>query len=99
MARPPRVVAVEHVGGHQLRLTFSDGLVRELDFTDALRTNVFAPLHDETLFAQVAVDPVSGTISWPSGIDYDPDILHGDFEPANGRSLKLVREYRIHSGT
>jgi hypothetical protein len=34
------------------------------------------------LFAQVAVDRELGTIGWPNGADLDPDVLHGDFEPA-----------------
>lgn len=95
MTRPPRVAAVKHLGGHQLRLTFSDGLVREFDFSRVLEPNVFAPLRDEAVFAQVSVDPVAGTIYWPQGIDFDPDVLHGDFEPTNGRGPEVLKEYRL----
>ncbi len=35
---------------------------------------------DDSLFAQVAVDPELGTITWPNGVDLDPDVLHGDYE-------------------
>jgi hypothetical protein len=34
------------------------------------------------LFRQVRVDEELGTIVWPNGVDMDPDVLHGDFEPA-----------------
>jgi hypothetical protein len=34
------------------------------------------------LFAQVELDHQTGTIVWPNGADLDPDVLHGDFEPA-----------------
>src|ERR687898_3437003 len=95
MARPARVVGVDHLGGHRLRLTFSDGLVRELDFTQSLRGGVLAALADEHVFAQVSIDPVAGTISWPNGVDLDPDVLHGDFEPESGRAPQLLREYRL----
>jgi hypothetical protein len=37
---------------------------------------------DDVLFGQVRVDAEIGTISWPNGADLDPDLLHGDFEPA-----------------
>jgi hypothetical protein len=95
MARPARVVGVDHLGGHRLRLTFSDSVVRELDFADALRGGVFAPLEDEQVFAQVSIDPVAGTICWPNGVDLDPDVLHGDFEPESGPAPQLLREYRL----
>ena len=34
---------------------------------------------------------------WPNGADLDPDVLHGDFEPASGRPAKLIHEYRLHA--
>ena len=62
MSRLPRVLEVEHLGEHRLRLTFSDGLVRELDFSDAVGDwgGVLEPLCDPAFFAQAAVDPVVG---------------------------------------
>ena len=72
-----RAAAVEHLGARLLRVTFSDGLVRELDFADAL-PGVLATIDDDEVFAGVTVDAVAGTISWSNGIDLDPDVLHGD---------------------
>jgi Protein of unknown function (DUF2442) len=37
---------------------------------------VFAPLRDPEYFARVRVDPELGTISWPSGADWDPLVLY-----------------------
>ena len=95
MDRPARVVAVEHLGAFQLRITFSDDLVRELDFDGVLQGGVFAELEEHSTFAQVSVDEVAGTICWPNGVDLDPDVLHGDFEPASGRPPRLLRQYRL----
>jgi uncharacterized protein DUF2442 len=50
MSRPPRVVSVEHLGDYRLRLTFSDGLVRELDLAAFLEGSVFEPLKDLSLW-------------------------------------------------
>ena len=36
MASLVRVTAVQYLGGRMLRVTFADGLVRELDFADVL---------------------------------------------------------------
>jgi hypothetical protein len=89
-----RVTAVEHLGARLLRVTFSDGLVRELDFADAL-PGVLATIDDDEVFAGVAVDLVAGTISWSNGIDLDPDVLHGDDASASVVQPQVVREYRL----
>src|SRR5581483_4736152 len=95
VGRPPRVTAVVPLEGFQLRLTFSDGLIRELDFDSVLSGGVFQGLRDPAVFREVRVDDVAGTISWPNGVDLDPDVLHGDYQPANGPSASLIREYRL----
>lgn len=95
MSRPARVVGVEHLGELRLRLTFSDGLVRELDFDGVLAGGVFEPLRDPAQFAQVSVDTVAGTIAWPNGVDLDPDVLHGDHAPASGRAPVVLKEYHL----
>jgi hypothetical protein len=89
-----RVTAVEHLGARLLRVTFSDGLVRELNFADAL-PGVLATIDDDEVFAGVTVDSVAGTISWPNGIDLDPDVLHGDDASASAIQPQVVREYRL----
>ncbi|MGH9178539.1 MAG: DUF2442 domain-containing protein [Acidimicrobiales bacterium] len=95
VSRPARIVAVEPMGDHRLRLTFSDDLVRELDFAGVLDGAVFEPLRDAAAFAEVSVDEVAGTIAWPNGVDLDPDVLHGDHQPASGRGPVVLREYRL----
>ena len=94
MSRPARVLEVEHLGEYRLRVTFSDGLVRELDFIRVVGAGVFEPLTDPVLFAQVSVDEVAGTIAGPEDVDLDPDVLHGDHESANGRAPTVLRHYR-----
>lgn len=95
MSRPARVVGVEYLGDLRLRLTFDDELVRELDFDGILKGEVFEPLQDRAVFAQVAVDAVAGTIAWPNGVDLDPDVLHGDHKPASGRGPVVLKQYHL----
>jgi hypothetical protein len=96
VSRPARVVDVEYLGAHRLRLGFSDGLVRDLDFEDLLDGGVFESLRDLKVFSDVRVDPVAGTICWPNGVDLDPDVLHGDAVPASGRAPKVLHEWHLH---
>lgn len=76
----PQVVSAEVRPPHGLRLTFDDGLVRVIDLADELWGTMFEPLRDPAYFARVTVD--HGTVVWPNGLDLDPLVLHGDFEPA-----------------
>jgi hypothetical protein len=77
-----RVTAVEALDDYRLRLTFNDGLERIVDISDMLLGPMGAPLRDPEFFRQVRVDPEARTVVWPNGLDLDPDVLHGDHEPA-----------------
>ena len=94
MATLTRVTDVEHLGARTLRVVFSDGLVRELDFAGRL-PGVLATIDDDVVFAQATVDSVAGTLCWPDGIDLDPDVLHGDQASASAVQPRLLREYRL----
>jgi Protein of unknown function (DUF2442) len=73
-----RITTAEPLGGHSLRLTFSDGLVREVDLSPLLHGPLGAPLRDPDYFRRVRVDKEARTIVWPNGLDPDPDMLHDD---------------------
>ena len=88
LASIPKVLSVVVLPPYGLRLTFDDGLRRDVDLTDELWGPVFEPLKDPSFFAQVVVD--HGTVVWPNGVDLDPVVLHGDApsagaEPGWGR--------------
>lgn len=95
MSRPARIIDVEPLGELRLRLTFSDGLVRELDLDRMLEGGVFESLRDPAEFAKAAVDEIASTIAWPNGIDLDPDVLHGDHPPATGSPPVVLRQYTL----
>lgn len=78
----PRITSVEPLAGFRLRLAFTDGLVREVDLSDDLWGQMAEPLQDPDYFRQVRVNNELGTVVWPNGYDLDPDVLHGDHEPA-----------------
>ncbi len=61
-------------------MTFTDGLVREVDLSGELWGPMAEPLKDADYFGQVRVDSELGTVVWPNGYDLDPDVLHGDYE-------------------
>lgn len=75
------ITEVEIIEGRTVSLTFSDGSNRVVDLTPHLWGPVFdAIAKDDEVFAQIAVDTELGTIGWPNGAHFDPDVLHGDYE-------------------
>ena len=71
------VTEVQVLGHYRLRLTFSDGLVGDVDLSHLRRHGgVFESLRDPEYFAQVRVDPEIGTITWPGGADVAPEVLY-----------------------
>jgi len=75
-----RVTEVEPLDDHRLRVSFNDGVVRDVDCSFLFHGALGEPLRDPTYFTQVRVDGEGGTVVWPSGLDPDPELLHGDHE-------------------
>jgi hypothetical protein len=75
-----RVIDVEPLDDHRLRVSFSDGLVREIDCSFLLHGALGEPLRGLDYFRQVRVDEDARTIVWPNGLDPAPELLHGDYE-------------------
>jgi hypothetical protein len=71
-----KVVGVEKLGGHRLRIRFSDGASGDHDFTQlaAEPGPMLEPLRDAAYFARVFLD--FGALTWPNGFDIAPAWLH-----------------------
>lgn len=91
-----KIDAVEPLEDSWLRLTFSDGAVKDVDIGEILaRGGVFEPIRERReLFEQVRVNPETHTIEWPGEVDLDPDVLYGRFEPGSAARIRrrTVRE-------
>ena len=71
-----RILKAELRGPHHLELSFNDGEQAVIDVEPLLSGAVFEPLRQPSYFAQVALDPVCGTVVWPNGADFAPEALH-----------------------
>jgi len=73
----PRIVEVEVLGDHALRLTFGDGVVGDVTFSDdEWWWGVLEPLRDQDLFAKVGIE--MGTLCWPGELDMAPEPLYAE---------------------
>jgi len=79
-----------------VRLSFSDGAVKDVDSAELLEAGgVFAPMRESReLFEQIRVNPETQTVEWPGDVDLDPDVLYGRYEPASGVRIerRIVRD-------
>jgi uncharacterized protein DUF2442 len=87
------VTAVQVVGDHRLRLTFSDGTIGDVDSSTREWRGVLEPLNDPAYFARVRVDAESGTIAWPNGVDLAPEPLHEQAGETRPRRHRPAAEY------
>ena len=71
-----RIISCERAGLYSLRLRFNDGLTRTVNLEPILEGELYGPLRDPSVFAQVTLDPEVHTVVWPGGADFDPATLH-----------------------
>jgi len=90
-----RITSVECISPHSLRLRFNDGLTRTIDLEPILEGELYGPLRDPGIFAQVALDPEIHTVVWPCGADFDPATLH-DW-PEHEAAFRAAAERWKHS--
>lgn len=81
------VVSAEAIDNKMLRLEFNDGCVKEFDCRPLIgKYPAFAPLQDEKIFRNIALD--GWTVTWNNGsIDIAPEHLY-----ENGRTLYRSEE-------
>jgi len=70
------VTSVTYLEDYKLRLTFDDGVTKDVALRDELYGKVFEPLKDMELFKQVTVNSDTNTIEWPNGADFAPEFLY-----------------------
>jgi hypothetical protein len=77
-----KIVRVEPVGGHRLKIWFSNGMAGEHDFSPDLAVggSMVEPLRDTAYFARVFIE--LGVLAWPNGYDMDAIALHDDMSRA-----------------
>ena len=76
----PRITDAKYIKDYIVELTFSNGSRSELDLRDKVvgRGGVLAELGNIEYFRQVTVDTEAGTLVWPNGVDFCPDVLYSE---------------------
>ena len=69
-----RVVDVDYIKDYALRVTFNDGISKNVDLYPYLKGDVFGELLDVDKFIQYGLTRV--TIEWANGADLAPESLY-----------------------
>lgn len=70
------VTKAAYISNHKIWLQFNDGIEGEVDLSDQLDGEVFAPLKDPNYFSAFSLHPELHTVTWPTGADFAPEFLH-----------------------
>lgn len=75
-----RVTNLEILDARTLRVSFDDGVSRDVDCSFLFHGPLGEPLRDPDYFRLARIDREAGTVSWPNGLDPAPERLHGDYD-------------------
>jgi hypothetical protein len=68
------VTSAEHLNDFNLRLTFNNGEIKNVNLEKHLDKPVFLPLNDKTYFKNFKLNHF--TIEWENGADFAPEFLY-----------------------
>jgi len=79
------VIAAEAREGFRVWVRFENGIEGEVDLSELAGQGVFKRWTENPAeFGEVSVDPDSGTLTWPGGLDVAPDRLYSEVVEARG---------------
>ena len=79
-------MSAEPRAGYRLWIKFADGVEGVVSLKHLVGKGVFRLWDDKENFRAVAVDPESGTVTWPGGIDLAPDALYAQVSGGSASS-------------
>ena len=91
-----KVKKAEYVKDYKIKLLFSDGMTKLVDFKPFLKDakNLFIPLLNIEYFKSFAVDDT--TISWPNEVDFCPDVLYEIGVDISEKKIPTKKAHKIH---
>jgi len=70
-----KVVDYQVLTRYTVWVKFDDGSEQVFNLEPVLYGEMWGLLRDLTLFKQLTIDPITHTLSWPNGADFDPETL------------------------
>jgi len=70
------IIEAKYISDYKIEVAFNDGKKGIADLSDALNGDIFEPLKDKSVFAQLKIDKELETISWANGADMAPEYVY-----------------------
>lgn len=90
------VAEAKYEDDYRIRLRFSDGTEKTVDFSPWLSGEVFRPLRDQRAFRRFFVS--GGTVCWPNGADVAPETLYVAPDASESAALRSSPQRSGRSG-
>lgn len=65
-----------YIDDYKVKVVFNSGEQGIADLSALLQGGIFAPLQDQSFFAQLRVDEELETLVWPNGADVAPEFVY-----------------------
>lgn len=72
----PRLQKIRVLDRWKVWLRFADGSEGEVDLSNVAGRGQFKRWDDDAFWRAATIDPETGTLCWPGGIDLDPHVLY-----------------------
>jgi hypothetical protein len=76
----PRIKKIQYVNNHVFNITFEDGKHGKIDFKTFLWGEAFEKIKQKKYFKKAYINEITGTITWPNGVDLSPETLYKSLE-------------------
>ncbi|MBF0298668.1 MAG: DUF2442 domain-containing protein [Oligoflexia bacterium] len=83
----PRVAAAKYIKNYVIRVEFTNGVRKEIDFKKYLGTGIFEKLNNIKNFKKFFVD--GWTVAWENGADVTPETLYEEEQEVVGKKEKI----------
>jgi hypothetical protein len=94
-----RVKKSEYIKDYKIKLLFSDGVTKIVDFEPILNSErkLLAPLLDLKYFKKFYVDEI--TICWPNELDFAPEVLYKIGIEVKPEARKISHKRRVKTSS
>ena len=72
----PRIKHIRYIKDYEYMLGFSDGYTGIVDFLPMIFGKAFEEIENVHYFRMATISPLTGTITWPNGVDIAPETLY-----------------------
>lgn len=72
----PKLISIQYKNDYLYHITFADKREGIVDFKPFLWGEAFERIKDKEFFRKAFIDKMTGTITWPNGVDISPETLH-----------------------